>query len=46
MTGQEIINSVLSELDIKAPTLAEKIGVFIKEYLTSKKVKQRKSLLN
>lgn len=42
MTGQEIINSVLSELDIKAPTLAEKIGVLYQRIFDLQKGKTKK----
>lgn len=42
MTGKEIINSVLDELDIKAPTLAEQIGVLYQRIFDLQKGKTKK----
>lgn len=42
MTGKEIINSVLDELDIKAPTLAEQIGVLYQRIFDLQKGKTKR----
>ena len=42
MTGKEIINSVLDELGIKAPTLAEQIGVLYQRIFDLQKGKTKK----
>lgn len=42
MTGKEIINNVLDELDIKAPTLAEQIGVLYQRIFDLQKGKTKK----